>query len=355
MYQSDIQKFRIIGSKLAVYLRGRDCALPEIPVLEALVADFASVNDELVLPLKVMISKRSFCELVPLAGSGSGETKRDILLQELRSVFSAETIYKLEAVLNGFLDVESPKTSAAKNRFLKPPSTSGYVRRANDNDAKNTPIALRRIVNLHHFIFDQQFHPGRSLVNANPQKISAPSPVVSLVLAFAGCSLTVFLVSNWLLYSHLPVKPKRSIGVPSRTSDEPLRGEKAVTIIEGKVGYPGEGIPPLNICAVDVDTDQEYCKAYPGSQSIYTYQLKVPSGVYYVFYSKWSDFRKYKYRTWSGDSTWSPDGGKTSVCSVTKYFAEPGAERLLNADIGAGFGASYCWEPHNDWNKIKFE
>ena len=111
------QSYRVIGARLAAYLRQRSDAAPSAARLQALVADLAASHTELTVPLKELVSRPGFQALVPRAGSASGALQRDALLQELSSTFASPVVAALAELLNGFLDL--PPEAAAQT----PPST----------------------------------------------------------------------------------------------------------------------------------------------------------------------------------------------------------------------------------------
>lgn len=107
------QQYRAIGGQLAVYLRQRGHELPSAQTLQALASDFAAGHDDLVLPLKDLLLKPAFRQLIPKAGSGKGALERQALLQSMQSTFAPAVIDALADVLSGFLDLPKDSTSDA--------------------------------------------------------------------------------------------------------------------------------------------------------------------------------------------------------------------------------------------------
>lgn len=105
MNSSVRKRYRIIGAQLARYIRERSGDLPSQTVLQAVVADLAAAEVDLVLPLKALVAKPSFRALSKLAGSGGGAIQRDALLGDLKTTFSLEICEKLADLINGFLDL----------------------------------------------------------------------------------------------------------------------------------------------------------------------------------------------------------------------------------------------------------
>ena len=107
------QYYRAIGGQLAVYLRQRGHDLPSAQTLQALASDFAAGHDDLVLPLKDLLLKPAFRQLIPKAGSGKGALERQALLQSMQNTFAPAVIDALGDVLSGFLDLPKDSTSEA--------------------------------------------------------------------------------------------------------------------------------------------------------------------------------------------------------------------------------------------------
>jgi len=107
------QYYRAIGGQLAVYLRQRGHDLPSAQTLQALASDFAAGHDDLVLPLKDLLLKPAFRQLIPKAGSGKGTLERQALLQSMQNTFAPAVIDALGDVLSGFLDLPKDSTSEA--------------------------------------------------------------------------------------------------------------------------------------------------------------------------------------------------------------------------------------------------
>lgn len=69
--------------------------------------------------------------------------------------------------------------------------------------------------------------------------------------------------------------------------------------IEGSLSYPSEGIPPMNICAEDINTKKQFCTTEHLKNSKYLYgegyKISAPVGNYYVFATvgKLGDYRAY--------------------------------------------------------------
>lgn len=79
-------------------------------------------------------------------------------------------------------------------------------------------------------------------------------------------------------------KMQPPIAQPTTAADET---NKQFGFIEGALGYPSEGIPPLEICAENITTQQKFCTQKNIEDKKYTYgkgyKLEVPPGNYYVY------------------------------------------------------------------------
>lgn len=81
-------------------------------------------------------------------------------------------------------------------------------------------------------------------------------------------------------------------GIQTKTQSQPVQSVHGV--IEGSLGYPGEFIPPLKICAENLTTQTQLCTSVHLKDTKYQYgvgyRLEVPSGTYHVF----ADYREKK-------------------------------------------------------------
>jgi len=96
-----------------VYLRKTGHDIPSPQILQALASDFAAGHDDLVLPLRDLLLKPAFRQLIPKAGSGKGALERQALLQSMRETFAPAVIDALGDVLSGFLDLPKDSTPEA--------------------------------------------------------------------------------------------------------------------------------------------------------------------------------------------------------------------------------------------------
>lgn len=118
------QRYRGIGSQLAAFLQRRSGSFPEPGVLQGVVADLAASNEELIVPLKALVSRPGFRALAGLAGSGKGEVQRQALLQELTATFSPQVISALSDLLGGFLALPEGQNDGAAAAGRPRPATT---------------------------------------------------------------------------------------------------------------------------------------------------------------------------------------------------------------------------------------
>ena len=123
MEEFRFNRYRGIGAQLASYLRSRDGLLPESSVLQAVVADLAGSDTELVLPLKALVSKPGFCSLAALAGSGTGEIYRNALLMEMKATFTPQVLDALSELIDGLLDLKLNTSKKNVSIFHLPATT----------------------------------------------------------------------------------------------------------------------------------------------------------------------------------------------------------------------------------------
>jgi hypothetical protein len=118
-------RYRSIGAQLASYLRSWNGLLPESSVLQAVVADLAGSDTELVLPLKALVGKPGFRSLAALAGSGTGEIYRNALLMEMKATFTPQVLDALSELIDGLLDLKLSTSQQNLSIFYQPATRSG--------------------------------------------------------------------------------------------------------------------------------------------------------------------------------------------------------------------------------------
>ena len=101
----DRLRWRELGQRLARALSQSSGPISTPARLQGLVADLAADQQELLLPLKDLVSRPAFQALIPRAGSGSGAVQRDVLIQAMEATFSRRVIQAIAEVLDGFLDL----------------------------------------------------------------------------------------------------------------------------------------------------------------------------------------------------------------------------------------------------------
>lgn len=108
------RQYRAVGGRLGVFVRQQPGGLPSVSALQAVVADLAAEQGQLVLPLKDLVSRPAFPALAAKAGSGSGAVERQALLQTMEATFAPALVEALGEILSGFLDLPSGPAAAAK-------------------------------------------------------------------------------------------------------------------------------------------------------------------------------------------------------------------------------------------------
>lgn len=102
---SDRLRWRELGRRLARTLSQSGSSISTPARLQGLVADLAADQQDLLLPLKDLVTRPAFQSLIPRAGSGSGAVQRDVLIQAMEATFSRRVIQAIAEVLDGFLDL----------------------------------------------------------------------------------------------------------------------------------------------------------------------------------------------------------------------------------------------------------
>jgi hypothetical protein len=75
------------------------------------VADLAATTPNLAIPLRDIVSRQGFQRLIPLAGSGTGELQRKVLVEDIRQLYHPDVVHALVDMLNGFLELKGETTT----------------------------------------------------------------------------------------------------------------------------------------------------------------------------------------------------------------------------------------------------
>jgi len=177
------QQYRAIGGQLAVYLRQRGHDLPSAQTLQALASDFAAEHDDLVLPLKDLLLKPAFRQLIPKAGSGKGVLERQALLQSMRKTFAPAVIDALGDVLSGFLDLPKDSTAEAAIPATHPDSIPNTQPRSISQD--NQRQSASQISNS----------PSSSSKSSAPAKRTSGRTLAIALLGAGTCVLGLGLIA----------------------------------------------------------------------------------------------------------------------------------------------------------------
>lgn len=96
-----VASYREIGGRLGAYIRGKD---PGTQQIQSLISDFLA-DDELMLPMRDLVSRPCFRALKACAGSGSGIIQRDACLAELSRSYLPMIVSGIKDLINGMLDL----------------------------------------------------------------------------------------------------------------------------------------------------------------------------------------------------------------------------------------------------------
>lgn len=102
---------RRIGERLANSLRDRKGHQLSPKILQAIAVDLAEQSADLILPLRVLVSRPAFAALITKAGTGTGSVERHALLHEVQQLFLPGIVKAISEILDGFLGL--PATSGA--------------------------------------------------------------------------------------------------------------------------------------------------------------------------------------------------------------------------------------------------
>ena len=132
-------ELRLLGERLAGYLRQTGGRSQSAAGRQALVADLFAGRDDLLIPLKDLVSRPSFAALLAPGGGRPAAIQRDALLAELQALYAPAVVARLAEVLNGVLGL-----GAAAPAPVQPPSPSAPAPTAPPPTVPTTvPVAPR--------------------------------------------------------------------------------------------------------------------------------------------------------------------------------------------------------------------
>lgn len=91
-------------------------SLPSPQLLNAVVSDLAGGDTEILIPIKTLLAKPGFMQLVQYASSGKGDIEKASLMQQLQTLFSDPVVLRLEYFIDGFLGLERDAPSKDASR-----------------------------------------------------------------------------------------------------------------------------------------------------------------------------------------------------------------------------------------------
>ena len=100
-------ELRVLGERLAGHLRQAAGRRDSVAGRQALVADLFAGRDDLLIPLKDVVSRPSFEALLEPGGARRAAVQRDALLGELQALYAPVVVDRLAEVLNGFLGLSA--------------------------------------------------------------------------------------------------------------------------------------------------------------------------------------------------------------------------------------------------------
>ena len=133
----------------------------------------------------------------------------------------------------------------------------------------------------------------------------------NIVIVILG---VVILIGGYFYFSKKPVNAPAEMPNQNKTTvTSPDRTVGTGTgFIEGSLGYPSDFIPPMRICAEDINTKKQYCTTEHVKNHKYKYwegyKISVPVGKYYVFATT-KDLGNY--RAYYSEFKCGEEGGKS--------------------------------------------
>lgn len=126
--------------------------------------------------------------------------------------------------------------------------------------------------------------PEEKLREKSPKKKKKSRMVMWLLLVVIFLLFTFIVVVGFLGYAFL----SKTSELPTTDAQE-MQEKYSVYhgTITGSLGYPSDFIPPLEVCAENTKTKEEFCtyENIEGSEFLYSvgYVIKVPAGTYNVY------------------------------------------------------------------------
>lgn len=322
--------YRQVGGRVGAHIRSRN---PSIQQIQAVLADLLA-GDSLLPTMRDVVSHPSFGQLQALAGSGGGFVQRDALLQDLKARYLPEVVHKVSEFISGMLDlsvhersdkaVNSPKqdrTDLASTALMPVdiPTPKNPALQQERSDQSTSPSKGIQPISSSEGLTDQ---------TKNTQIAAA---VISLAVAGIGAAIIAGISSTQSSSQNSPPATSQTNGDSYKNASNESQQGEPLTAITGEVTYPGTGIPPIRICAVEISTSHEICKPMPESPVKYQYKLNVPAGTYNVFYETLDR----RLRFWNGAC--SDSGNLCGDYIVNKLTADPSITSIT-ADLGDSDG-----------------
>lgn len=113
--------YREVGERLGTYIRSKN---PSAQQIQALLADLLA-GDDLLVPMREVVSRPSFARLQVLSGRSDGAIKRDALVQDLSRSYLPTVVDSVRLVLDGVLDTKDEPDRKAADADLPSTPTTG--------------------------------------------------------------------------------------------------------------------------------------------------------------------------------------------------------------------------------------
>lgn len=172
--------YREIGGRLGGYIRGNN---PSTQQIQSLLSDLLA-NDELLLPMRDLVSRPCFARLKACAGSGIGIIHRDACLQELTKSYLPIIVSGIRDVINGVLDLPNQEGDASLN------SVQPGLRLEAEGENERNPVPPREKSTISLSPISNTYLDGKDESPANSREIALSPLRIAL-----GASLIFFVAS----------------------------------------------------------------------------------------------------------------------------------------------------------------
>jgi hypothetical protein len=185
-----VASYREIGGRLGAYVRANN---PSTQQTQSFLSDLLA-DDELLLPMRDLVTRQCFGSLKAFAGSGGGAVQRDACLQDLARSYLPIVVDKIRECLNGMLDQPARETNAQQN-------TGGTKLRSEITTATPNQQAFQQGNKTASFSPSEDKHSAKAQTSfahpkaTNHQREDSRDGKSNLLWMVLGVGLTIYLAS----------------------------------------------------------------------------------------------------------------------------------------------------------------